>query len=149
MFYFSFGLTSASSLQNARAPRVFTLRPRPLQNAPRMYKGLPATAACLALPTLDLAGEVSFGSLSVPLFDPPVRADVGEDTLKVLAHVRALALDLLAPVEVQVALEAVLGLVLVREARIPGGGLDADLGQRCNVLGHPLAGFWGIKTVGG
>lgn len=106
-----------------------------------MYKG-PSVRRQRRAVALDLAGEVAVGALPVPLLDPPVRANVGEDILKVLAHVRALALDLLAPVEVQVALEAVLGLVRVREARVPRGRLDADLGQGCYVLGHRRLRCW-------
>lgn len=75
---------------------------------------------------LDFTGKGSLGPLVVPLLDPNVRADIGEHILEVLAHAVAFALDLLAPVEIQIALVAVLGLVLVREAGIERGGLQLD-----------------------
>lgn len=74
----------------------------------------------------DSTGEGSLGPLAVPLFDPNVRADIGEHVLEVLAHAVAFALDLLAPVEVQIALIAILGLVLVRETGIERSGLQLD-----------------------
>lgn len=69
---------------------------------------------------LDFASEASLSALGVPLFNPSIRAQISVRVLKVLAHLGALALHLLAAVKVQVALVAVLGLIDVRETRIEG-----------------------------
>lgn len=73
---------------------------------------------------LDFASERALPALVVPLFNPRIRAQIAVHVLKVLAHLVALALHLLAAVKVQIALVAVLGLVYVREARIEGSRLQ-------------------------
>jgi len=67
---------------------------------------------------LDPAGEGSVGALLVPSLSPVVGAHGVVHPAEPLAGLIVLSLDLLASVEVQVALVAIPGLVLVGEARI-------------------------------
>lgn len=86
-----------------------------------------------------MAGKGALLALAVPLLNPRVGAHRREDVLEVLAYLVALALDLLAAVEIQIALVAVLGLVLVGEAGIEWG--------RLRFVRHLLAGCWS-RSVG-
>lgn len=76
---------------------------------------------------LDAAGEGASVALIVPLLDPCVGAHRGVDLLEVCANVGAFALDLLAAVEVEVALIAVARLVGVGKARIEWSGPELHI----------------------
>lgn len=80
---------------------------------------------------LDFASEGSRFALLVPLCSPSIRAQITVGVLKVLAHLVALALHLLAAVKVQIALVAVLGLIHVRETRIEGNGMQWECAGCC------------------
>lgn len=103
----------------------------------KSIKRCPSTIHCL-----DSAGKGTLPALVVPLCNPRIGAQIAVYVLKVLAHLVALALHLLAAMEVQIALVAVLGLVRVRETRIEGSRLQRQCAGGC-CWGHFAD--WGAK----
>jgi len=91
----------------------------------------------------DLVREDAFLALVVPLGDPVVGAQRGEDLLEVVARLVVVSPERGAAVEVYVALPAVLGLVLVRVSGVEGGGEGQVVGGLevdgpLHLLHHPL-----------
>lgn len=103
-FYFKFSFTSFSRTYGTKLNFIW------LHGAIWLHLG--------GVGCLNTSRESSFITLAVPLFNPCVGADGVVDSLEVLANFSAFTLDLLASVEVDVALVAVASLVCVGEAWI-------------------------------
>lgn len=84
--------------------------------------------------SLNFASKGAFVPLAVPLLHPSIRADRVEHLFEVLARLIRFTSHLLAPMEVQVALVAVAGLVRIRKPGIEwcGAKLFSDLGCHCS-----------------
>lgn len=112
-----------------------------------MWDCLELSASCCyyaRAKALDTSGENTLLALSVPLFNPCIRADRLVDSLEILTDLSAFSFDFLATVEVKVALVAVASLVCVGESWIERSGFHLVDGLNlfwCHLRSLVLLGF--------